>query len=1163
MRAKHITSDPAYRQPFGAAQLGGEVTLAIDVWDEQHPSAKVRLWVDDDGETLLDMQGERVDDHTHFSVSFKPSKTEIIWYSFQITADDGAVWRYGARPECTVGEGAFAYGDPPSFQITVFEPRETKPDWYRNGIVYQIFPDRFFRGKDWERRVRDALEGERKGPERDLIADWNTTPHYRKDNYGRISVWDFYGGTLEGIREKLDYLEGLGITVIYLNPIFEAASNHRYDTADYEKIDPMLGDEESFKRLCADAKSRGISIILDGVFNHTGCDSRYFNKYGNYPTLGAYQSDKSPYASWYKFSDEDRNNYQSWWGVDDLPDVEEEDPGYREFICGENGIVRKWLRLGASGWRLDVADELPDDFIEDIKSAALAEKPDAVVIGEVWEDASNKRSYGVLRKYLQGKELDGTMNYPFRTDMLDFLNCRITAQQFADRLNVLQENYPADAFYSELNLLGSHDRERLLTMLGNCPAKETLSDDQMYRYRMTKDQRGLAVSRLWVAALLQMTMPGVPCVYYGDEAGVEGYTDPYNRSPYPWGNEDANCRDIYRNAIAVRRSLPVFTDGDFKPFSLGEHVFGFTRSDGESTVCVLANASLTESATVKVPMADEQVDDIVQGTVPEVSGNECSVFLWPLGTSVLYFHKRQRLQRPMERGMGVLCHITSLPNDAESDAAGKAKVAVAEGDVEVEGARGAEVAQDEPLAEPARRPGTMGAPAKAFVDYLADCGQSYWQVLPVNPTDNLGSPYAGLSAFAGNPFLIEGIQTRLDQLLDEIDPLAYAKFCSQNEEWLRPYATFRAIKEIEGDNVGWQQWPAKYRDYKASLSKLPELRDSYELHCKIQFIFEKQWNELRRYANARGIKIIGDIPMYVSLDSADVWSERKVFNLDPEGMPAGMAGAPPDGFAADGQLWGNPTYRWDYLKSTGYDWWMRRLERMLHLYDYVRLDHFLGFSSYYVIPKGKTAREGAWHFGPGLDLFRVAHRRFGDLPFIGEDLGVVTPAVRMLVASTGFPGMDVIQFYNGDVRQGYVPAPGKICYTSTHDTQTLMGWVKSRFESDDPEHLYFDLMSKCLHSAADVVMVPLQDVLSLDDSARMNLPGVAEGNWTWQAQRGNVEASRTFLAELARSSDRELVWDAPVPGGDGPDDPAASGATAGAAAAAGPAGASASDGASC
>ena len=219
--------------PFGAAKLGGAITLGIDVWDEQHPKAQLRIWVDEDGETLLDMEPTQVDDHFHFEVSFTPSKTEIIWYSFRITADDGAVWRYGAREECKVGEGAFAMGEPPSFQITVYTPRYVVPEWYRQGVVYQIFPDRFNRGSDWERRVRDALAPRRNGPERDLVDDWNTPPSYRKDNFGRITVWDFYGGTLEGIREKLDYLQGLGVTVIYLNPIFEAASNHRYDTADY------------------------------------------------------------------------------------------------------------------------------------------------------------------------------------------------------------------------------------------------------------------------------------------------------------------------------------------------------------------------------------------------------------------------------------------------------------------------------------------------------------------------------------------------------------------------------------------------------------------------------------------------------------------------------------------------------------------------------------------------------------------------------------------------------------------------------------------------------------------------------------------------------------------------------------------------------------------
>jgi 4-alpha-glucanotransferase len=260
--------------------------------------------------------------------------------------------------------------------------------------------------------------------------------------------------------------------------------------------------------------------------------------------------------------------------------------------------------------------------------------------------------------------------------------------------------------------------------------------------------------------------------------------------------------------------------------------------------------------------------------------------------------------------------------------------------------------------------------------------------------------------------------------------------------------------------------------------------------------------------------------MYVSADSSDVWAERDIFALDEKGNPLGVAGCPPDDFAKDGQIWGNPTFRWDVLKKRNYDWWMRRLERMMELYDYVRLDHFLGFSSFYNIPGGRGAMEGAWNFGPGIDLFRVAQERFGNLPFIGEDLGTITPAVRFLVATTGFPGMDVILFANEDVRYGYTPVPGKICYTSTHDTQTLLGWIKSKWPFDDSQHLYRELVAKCLGSNADVVIMPLQDILVLDDEARMNVPGTAEGNWSWKAQEDAVNAAQQYLASLARDAGR-------------------------------------------
>ena len=1090
MRAMHNTSESTYRTPFGACPLGETITLSLDVWDEEDPQGVVRLWVDGEGETLVPMKPKKIERDGQAFVrltgSFTPKETQIIWYYFNVTAGDGSAWCYGARNESSVGEGRFADGEPRSFQITVYEKRATRPLWYQHGIVYQIFPDRFERGANWKELVERTFSENRNGPARMLVHDWSSQPVYQKDQYGRISTWDFYGGNLDGIRERLGYLKSMGISVIYLNPIFEAASNHRYDTADYMQVDPMLGDRETFIRLCSEAKEMGISIILDGVFNHTGCDSRYFNKYGNYPEEGAFQSADSKYASWFKFGGDSDGEYQCWWGVDDLPDVDEHNPDYREFICGENGVVRTWLRLGASGWRLDVADELPDDFIADIKAAALAEKPDALLIGEVWEDATNKVSYGELRKYLQGDELDGVMNYPFRTSMLDYLTNKTTAYDIASRLEELCENYPREAFLCSLNLLGSHDRERVLTVLGDAPNKDDFTDEQRRDYRLNEGQISLAVSRLWVAALLQMTLPGVPCVYYGDEAGMEGYTDPYNRAAYPWGNENENCRTIYRNAIAVRKSLPeVFQDGDFVPFAINDDVFGFTRTLGDTTVCVLANASLKNAHTVSVPMHAQDVDDIVQGAKPRVSedGKSCEVHLWPLGTSVLYFHAEERLQQPMDRGMGVICHITSLPNNGE--------------------------------------PGTLGEPAKRFVDMLAEAGQTYWQVLPVNPTDQFGSPYAGLSAFAGNPYLMEGFQHDLDDLMEglENDP-GYAEFCKKNADWLEPYVTFRAIKETVGDDVPWPLWPENLRTYRPGMLEEDNVDGNAETHRRSQYIFQKQWDELRAYANERGIKIIGDMPMYVSADSSDVWAEQEIFALDKKGNPAGVAGCPPDDFAKDGQIWGNPTFRWNVLKERNYDWWMRRLERMMELYDYVRLDHFLGFSSYYNIPGGRGALEGAWFFGPGQDLFRVAQERFGQLPFIGEDLGTITPAVRFLVASTGFPGMDVILFANEDVRQGYTPAPGKICYSSTHDTQTLVGWIKQKWPWDDPEHVYRELVSRCLDSSANVVIMPLQDILVLDDSARMNVPGVAENNWSWRADGDAVNAAKSYLSQLAIDSNR-------------------------------------------
>jgi 4-alpha-glucanotransferase len=1067
--------------------VGGSVTLSVDVWDDPDVVCTCRTWVDGEGETYLPMTGMPSGDHMRFSCEIACDAPRILWYCF-VLEYSGAVVRYlGAREGRTGGEGVIYDHMPPSFQVTVYQPREVKPAWYENAIVYQIFPDRYRRGAGWRENVEASLGHHRNGPARRLVEDWDTPPTYDKDEQGRIKCWDFYGGTLSGIREELPHLREMGFTALYINPIFEAASNHRYDTADYMRIDPMLGTEEDFRALCADAAEQGISIILDGVFNHTGCDSLYFNKYDNYPGPGAYQSEDSPYRSWYKIG-EDGKSYCSWWGVGDLPDVEETEPAYRDFIFGKDGVVPHWLERGARGWRLDVADELPDDFIAGIKGSLLATKPDGVLLGEVWEDASNKISYGQLRRYLLGSELDSAMDYPFRTALLDFLTGAIPAGEVAERLESLLENYPPDAFAEALNLLGSHDRTRLLSVLGGAPDPGSLSEADRAAYRLDDGQRGLAKGRLWLAALVQMTMPGVPCVYYGDEAGMEGLTDPCNRAGFPWGHEDPDCETIYHNAIMLRRSSDVFVAGSFEPFSEGDDVFGFWRQDGGESYAVMVNRSLSEPREVSVRVRGEAVDDLVGGVPVRVSEGRAHVTLAPLGSAVLYFHEAHRLSKPMDRGAGVLCHVTSLPGGADGR-------------------------------------GTLGEPAHRFVDWLERCGIRYWQVLPVNPTDSFGSPYAGVSALAGNTSLLELSGTTLDERLAAFDPAhdeGFREFAVRNSDWLLPYATFMAVHDANGD-VPWQEWPAELRTFDPALAERDDLADAVTAHEFLQYEFDREWDDLHAYANAHGVSIIGDMPMYVSSDSSDVWANRSLFHLDEQGHAHEQAGTPPDAFATSGQLWGNPTYDWDAMARDGFAWWMSRLGRAFKLYDRVRLDHFLGFSAYYSIPEGASASEGRWLKGPGIALFEQAHDLFGPLPVIAEDLGTITPAVRALVAQGGFDGMDVLQFADGDVRQGYEPRPGKVSYTGTHDTQTLLGWVESRFgvTGDEARTTADRLICAVWASSADVAVMPLQDVLGLDDAARMNVPGTAEGNWRWQTVSDELSKSEAFLREITREAGRD------------------------------------------
>ena len=343
------------------------------------------------------------------------------------------------------------------------------------------------------------------------------------------------------------------VSVIYLNPIFEARSNHRYDTADYLKIDPLLGTQADFGDLCSAARSRGIRIILDGVFNHTGADSRYFNKYNRYAEVGAWQEANgagiSPYSSWYSFTRSDGQvSYDAWWGFAELPGVNEQDLNYRDFITGPDGVVRHWLRLGASGWRLDVSDELPDFFLRAIRRAVKEEKDDAAVIGEVWEDASNKISYGHYRDFLLGQTHDTVMNYPFQRALIGWLSGHFSAMWLHHQLETLREHYPKPAFYAAYNLISSHDIERALTTLAGDP--DPGSREEQARLHLSKEQRTLGEKLMRLAVLFQMVYPGCPVIYYGDEIGMEGYRDPFNRRTFPLGPAGSTSSPVMSPLLA-------------------------------------------------------------------------------------------------------------------------------------------------------------------------------------------------------------------------------------------------------------------------------------------------------------------------------------------------------------------------------------------------------------------------------------------------------------------------------------------------------------------------------------------------------------------------------------------------------------------------------------
>ena len=544
-----------HKKPFGALEIGEDININVEVISDVK---EMYLILETNEETKKEIKMENKLNGMFTIDKYKFEKENIYFYYFKsIEGENLQVKYYGKSYDCGECVEYHDINNINKYQITVSKKTET-PTWFKEGILYHIFVDRFNKTGKINNTKKNSF----------IYANWEDTPMYIKNKENEVIRWDFHGGNLKGIISKLNYLKSLGISVIYLSPIFKSQSNHKYDTGDYKTIDPMFGDEEIFKELIYKAGKKGINIILDGVFSHTGDDSIYFNKYGNYDSLGAYQSENSKYYSWYNFKDYP-NEYDCWWGVKSLPNVNETEKSYMDYIIRDkDSVIKKWMNYGVKGWRLDVADELPSTFIEALKKETLNIDDDSIIIGEVWEDASNKISYDERRKYFLGDQLNGVTGYVFKNIVVEFLKGNIKSQDVYNSFMTIKENYPKEVFKSNLNLLGTHDTRRILT---------ELNEDK---------------NLLKLAVFIQMTFEGVPYIYYGDEAGLIGEKDPDNRRTYPWENEDKDILNFYKKIVKERKNNKLLLNGETKFLKLSnQNIFGYIRYIKNNKVLILINRS--------------------------------------------------------------------------------------------------------------------------------------------------------------------------------------------------------------------------------------------------------------------------------------------------------------------------------------------------------------------------------------------------------------------------------------------------------------------------------------------------------------------------------------------------------------------------------------------
>lgn len=1138
----HNSQKIFYRNPFGAQPIDTHITLRVKA-SKRVFAVTLRLWNSEEGEIRRDMI--KSEKGGFFEASFFTSHTPgWIWYYFIVTEDAGngttKDYYYGNTPSLLGGIGAPSDTEPPAYQITVYDRDADTPQWVKEGVMYHIFVDRFKRGT----HSPTLGQGLKKGQV--AHAHWDDEPLYGRDDNGNVLQYDFFGGDLAGIMESLPYLRSLGVTVLYLSPIMDSVSNHKYDVGDYKTVDAAFGSNRLFRLLTAKAHAHGLRVILDGVFSHTGAESIYFNRGGTYPGVGASQSTESPYYSWYHF-DEYPQKYRCWWGMTNMPEVTEETASYQQFLLwDEDSVVHQWHHNGIDGWRLDVADELPDSFLIPFRKAVKESNPQAFIVGEVWEDASRKESYGNLRPYFQGYELDSVMNYPFRTSVIQVLTGRISVQEGMATLRSLHENYPLHVFYSTMNLLSSHDERRILTELGEAPDMSGWTQEQRQDFRVPPEQRERALRRLKLATLWQFTFPGIPDIYYGDEAEVEGDKDPYNRRTYPWGNENKELQDWFRFLGSLRQNHGVLRTGTWEPMA-DEQLVAYRRSI-EGGRDVFDEEATTEEAYIWINPGTESVSrdtllpdgyawqrwtesecngEIFEDAVGEISiapEGFCLLLGIPKQKEELYIPTllRQPWTRNTLKEHGILLHPTCLPS--------------------VDGI------------------GDLGAAAYQWVDLLAKTGHQYWQVLPLTAPALANSPYTAYSGTAGDTRLIsmdalveDGLLTQIEldtarlqspgegqiqpdkvelyksRLLEiawknfqsmEDGPLKdeFEAFTAQQAHWLEPYSIFEA-KKMEDRTKPWNTWGvlATYDAESVALAQII-LRESILVVKFRQWLFYRQWQKLHAYAQEKDVCIIGDLPFFVAYDSADVWANRHLFDLDEAGTANTVAGVPPDYFCVEGQHWGNPQYDWAAMKRDGFSWWIQNVKQLLTLTDIVRLDHFRGYESFWAIPgTATTAIEGHWEKGPGIELFDAVFAQEGPLPFIAEDLGLITSDVEQLRQSVGLPGMKVLQFAFSEDPISLQGLADRVVYTGTHDNDILLGWLQSlRMEGDtftlqqitDYLGLANDATDSSIREAllqelytlpCRMTIVPLQDFMDPAVAQRMNTPGVVNNtNWLWR-----------------------------------------------------------------